>query len=289
VLRTRRVLTGVGFLGPFYLAFFLFFLLPIGYAIYESLFSTRRTGGVFGAPERVFSGLSQYKAVLTNSDFLSGILRVVVYTLIFVPCLAVISVALALLLDATVPRLANAFRTTFFLPYAVPSVIAALMWGSLYTPTTSPLKDLDLNINFLGSRLVLPSIANIGIWASVGFYVILLTTALTAIPHEVFEAARVDGASDWRMAWSIKLPLIRPTVIMSMVLALIWTMQLFTEPTVLHTLSAAISTNFTPNMMAYSALTGDDYSFAAAISVLLALAGFIISFAFLRSVRRMAH
>jgi multiple sugar transport system permease protein len=289
LLRTRWGVTAAQFLGPFCAAFVLFFLLPIGYAIYKSMFSTRRVGGIFGTPVQVFSGLSQYKAVLTSSVFIDGILRVVLYTAIWVPCVAIIATVLALVLDATAPKIAGFFRTMFFLPYAVPSVIAAIMWGSLYTPAVSPMKDFGLDINFLGSGLVLPSIANIGIWASTGFYVILVTTALTSIPHEVFEAARVDGASDWKVAWSIKFPLIRPTIVMSMVLAIIWTLQLFTEPTVLHSLSPAVTTDYTPTMMAYDTLTGGNFSFAAAISVTLAAAGLVISLAFIRIARRVAQ
>jgi multiple sugar transport system permease protein len=287
--RARARLTRVGFLGPFYVAFTLFFLAPIGYAIYQSLFSARRVGGLFGTPTQAFTGLSQYRLVLSDQQFLGGVLRVVIFACIQVPLMAVIAVGLALLLDSTAPRLARFFRTSFFLPYAVSTVVATIMWGSLYTPGTSPLSEFHLHLNALGPTLILPSIVNIGIWEWGGFNVILVTTALTVIPGELFEAARIDGASARSIAWRIKLPLIRPTVIMSMVLTIIGTMQLFTEPQVLSTVSTSITTYFTPNMLAYSALSGDNYSFAAAISVTLAAVGFILSFTFLRIVRRRAY
>ncbi len=287
--RTRELLTRAGFLGPFYIAFALFFIAPIGYAIYESMFSPERIGGLFGEATQAFTGLSQYRTVLTDQQFLSGVLRVVLFAVIQVPLMAIIAVSLALILDSTAPKLAKIFRTSFFLPYAVSTVVATLMWGALYTPGTSPLTEFHLRLNFLGPTLILPSIANVGIWEWGGFNVIIMTTALTAIPVEIFEAARIDGASNLRIALRIKVPLIRPTIIMTMVLSIIGTLQLFTEPQILSVDSNAITTYFTPNMLAYSALTGDNYNFAAAISVTLAAVGFVLSFTFLRLARRGAN
>jgi len=111
--RTRALVTRAGFLGPFYTAFTLFFLLPIGFAIYESLLSQRRIGGVFGRPIEVFSGLSQFGAVLSDSQFWSGIRTVVLYVCVLAPLMATVGVTLALLLDVTAPRLARLFRTSY--------------------------------------------------------------------------------------------------------------------------------------------------------------------------------
>ena len=82
--RTRELLTRAGFLGPFYIAFALFFIAPIGYAIYESMFSPERIGTLREATQ-AFTGLSQYRTVLTDQQFLSGVLRVVLFAVIQVP------------------------------------------------------------------------------------------------------------------------------------------------------------------------------------------------------------
>jgi multiple sugar transport system permease protein len=94
---------------------------------------------------------------------------------------------------------------------------------------------------------------------------------------------------EWGMAWHIKLPLIRPTIVMSMVLTVIGTMQLFTEPQVMAQISDSIPSYYTPNMFAYTQISGDNYSFAAAISVMLALVGLVMSFAFIRITRRSTY
>lgn len=196
------------------------------------------------------------------------------------------ALALALVLGVTRPKAASVLRSLMFLPYAVPTVIAGIMWASLYQPSTSPLAQLGIQIPFLGSELILPSIANIGIWAWAGFNVLIMISALTSISEDVIEAARIDGASELRIALAIKLPLIKPTIVMSTFFTVIGTLQLFSEPVVLRAVSSAISSGFTPNMLALSAAAGNDYSRGAAISVSLAAITFLLSFTVLRIIRR---
>lgn len=284
--RAQPILVRGIFLGPFYVCFVLFFLLPIGYAVYESLFSQRRVGGLFGHAIQAFTGLAQYRSVFSDTEFTGGILRVLIFVAIQVPAMTVVSVGLALLLDVTAPGVARLLRASYFVPYAVSTVVATLMWGSLYTPGISPLTEFHIHWNLLSPGAVIPSIVNVGVWEWGGFNVILMTTALTAIPPEIYEAAQIDGANRWTVAWRIKLPLIRPTVVMAAVLTIIGSLQLFTEPQVMSAFSNSITTYFTPNMLAYSALSSDNYPFAAAISVSLAAVGFVLSFTFLRIVRR---
>ncbi|HVX07027.1 sugar ABC transporter permease [Humibacter sp.] len=283
--RARPLLVRLGFLGPFFVPFLLFFVVPIVYALYESTLKVVRTGGVFGTTSTQFAGFQQYAAVLGDTSFTSGILRVIVFALIQVPLMTVIAVLLALLIAAIPRRAGNVYRALFFLPYAVPGVIASIMWSTLYQPQTSPLNEIGINLPLLGA-LVLPSIANIGIWGWAGFNMILMSTALTSIPEELFEAARIDGASNLRIAMSIKLPLIRPTVIMSAIFSVIGTLQLFTEPTILRAASSVITSTFTPNMLAYNNAVSGNYSYAAAVSVTLAAATFVMSFAVLSIARR---
>jgi multiple sugar transport system permease protein len=285
----RRLLVAFGFLGPFYVPFLLFFVAPILYAVFESTMSMERTGGVMGTVSEQFTGLRQYSQVLTDSDFLHGVERVAIFACVQVPVMTAIAVSLALLLGATAPRLAGFFRTSFFVPYAVPTVIAALMWGSLYQPSISPFGPVVRQFDFLDSGLVFGSIANIGVWGWAGFNVILMTTALAAVPSEIIEAARIDGASDIRIALQVKLPLIQPTIIMSVIFGTIGSLQLFTEPLVLRTVSSVITSGYTPNMLAYSNAVANNYNFAAAISVTLAVVTFALSFGFLRIVRGRAH
>lgn len=277
------------FLGPFYSLFALFFLLPIGYAIVQSLFVVQRTGGVFGTVSTRFGGLTQYGLVISDPVFLEGLGRVALFTVVQVPTMTVLAAAIALLLAATAPRPAAVIRSIVFLPYAVPTVIASIMWASLYQPATSPLDQIGIHVPWLGGQMILISIANIGIWSWTGLNVLIMVSALTSIPLEILEAARLDGASELRIALEVKLPLILPTIAMSGLFTLIGGLQLFSEPVILRSISTAITSGYTPNMLALAAAAVNSYGRAAAISVTLAAITVVLSIVLLRVMRRVGR
>lgn len=277
----------VAFLAPFLSLFILFYLVPIGYAVYQSFFKIERQGA-FGAPRQVFGGLTQYALVFSNGDFWSSIARVLAFFFASVPLQLGLALVFALLLDSPVLKGAKFFRLSFFAPYAVPGVIAALMWGFLYAPSLSPFTALASRVDFLGPKLVLYSIANIVIWVYTGYNMLIIYSALKAIPEELFEAARVDGAGQFRIAWSIKIPIVMPAIILTGVFSIIGTLQLFNEPTVMRTLTGSVSNSYTPNMVVYATSNVPNYNLSAAFSVVLALATCLLSFLFLKITQKQA-
>ncbi|HEY4277642.1 MAG TPA: sugar ABC transporter permease [Conexibacter sp.] len=289
--RRRRVSPALWFVAPFGIAFALFFLVPIGYAVYQSLFKTTSSGLGLTAPTRSFVGLDNYGDALSSSDFRSSIGRVLVFGVIQVPIMIFAATVLALLLESGRTYFTRFFRVSYFLPYGVPGVIASLLWGFLYVPATSPIVDVlghvGVHADFLSSSSILGSIVNIVTWEFAGYNMLILIAALQGIPGDLYEAARVDGAGPWRIAWHIKLPLLRPAIILSTVFTIIGTLQLFAEPLVLKPLTTAINSNYTPNLSAYNqAFSNDNYSLAAAQAVIVALIAFVLSFGFLRIVNR---
>lgn len=276
-----------GFLAPFLVLFTVFYIVPIGYATYQSFFKVQRRGA-FGPPEQVFGGLSQYALVFQNTDFWSSIGRVLLFFVISVPLQLGLALIFALLLDSPLVKGTKFFRLSFFAPYAVPGVIAALMWGFLYAPSLSPFKSLTQRFDFLGPDLVLLSIVNIVNWVFTGYNMLIIYSALKAIPEELFEAARVDGAGQFRIAWSIKIPIVMPALILTGVFSIIGTLQLFNEPTVVRTLTSAVSNSYTPNMVVYATSNVPNYNLAAAFSVVLALATCALSFLFLKVTEKRA-
>ena len=277
----------VGFLAPFVTLFALFYIVPIGYAAYQSFFKIQRKGA-FGAPEQVFGGFTQYALVFQNTEFWASIGRVLTFFVLSVPLQLGIALTFALLLDSPLVKGKKFFRLSFFAPYAVPGVIAALMWGFLYAPSLSPFKALTANVDFLGSDLVLISIVNIVNWVFTGYNMLIIYSALKAIPEEIFEAARVDGAGQFRIAWSIKIPIVMPALILTGVFSIIGTLQLFNEPTVMRTLTGSVSSNYTPNMVVFATSNVPNYNLAAAFSVVLALATCALSFLFLKVTQKRA-
>jgi multiple sugar transport system permease protein len=288
--RRRRSAAPLGFLAPFMVLFALFFAVPIGYAVYQSFIAVRRTGPLgLGGTSEVFAGLDNYTSALSNDAFVDSLLRVLLFAVVQVPVMIVLATTLALLLDSASARGIKFFRTAYFLPYGVPGVIASILWGFLYVPGVSPILDvangLGLHPDLLGRSTVLWSIANIVTWEFAGYNMLVIVAQLKAIPGDLYEAARIDGASGWQVVRHVKLPMLRPAIVLTTVFTIIGTLQLFAEPLILKPVSTSISSTYSPNLSAYNeAFVNNNYNLAAAESVLLALAACVLSFGFLRLV-----
>jgi multiple sugar transport system permease protein len=271
-----------------------FLLVPIGYTVWLSLRAARVTGGGFGRRVEQFVGLDNYRGVLTDSAYLDGVLRMLGYGALVVPVMLGLALLFALLLDTPRVRLASASRIGIFLPYAVPGVIASLLWGFLYLPNVSPIRDVLTSVglpapDFLGPSTVFFSVANIGIWGGVGFNMIVLYTALRGIPGEMYDAARVDGASEVQIALRVKVPLITPALVMTAIFSIIATLQVFSEPATLQPMSDSIPSTWVPLMTIYrDAFVNSDIHTAAAASVVLALGTLALSIGVLTLLQRRA-
>lgn len=274
---------------PFLSLFGLFYLVPVGYAVYQSFLRVEREG-TFGAPREVFGGFAQYARVLGNEAFWVSVGRVLLFGAVQVPVMLGLALLFALLLDSGVLRFPRFFRLAFFAPYAMPGVIAAIIWGGfLYSPSLSPFRWLTEQIDFMSGGVVLWSLANITTWIFTGYNMLILYAALRAVPPELHEAARMDGAGHIRLAWWVKVPLIRPALVLTAVFSIIGTLQLFTEPQVFRTLTTEVTSTYTPNLMVYSISNIPNFQLAAAVSVVLALTAFALSFGFLRVTRQGAQ
>ena len=209
----------------------------------------------------------------------------VLVALLFIPSTVGFALLFALLLDVPRVKLARSSRLAIFLPYAVPGVIASLMWGFMYLPATSPIG--GDHVDFFGATTVFFSVANVAVWGSVGFNMIVIFTALRALPSELYEAARIDGCSELRMALRIKVPLVLPAIAMCTLFTALASLQLFNEPNTLRPLSNAVSSTWVPLMKIYEdAFVNSDVNKAAATSVLFVIAALAVSFVASRTVSR---
>lgn len=286
---TRRGHANAGYLfvAPFLLAFGALFLLPLVYSGYLSLFRERLVGGT------VFAGLDNYVRALGDERLLTGIVNVAQFFLLQVPIMLGLALVAALAIDSGLLRFAKVFRLGIFVPYAVPAVVATLMWGYLYGRDFGPFAQLADAVgvaapDFLSPGAVLGSMANIVTWEFTGYNMIILYAALRTIPTDLYEAAAVDGAGPWRIAWSIKIPAIRPALMLCLIFSVIGSFQLFVEPQLLQRLApSVIDSAYTPNLYAYTlAFTGQEVNYAAAVSFLLGLVIVIASYTVLFVARR---
>ena len=171
-----------------------------------------------------------------------------------------------------------------FLPYAVPAVVATLMWGFIYGTQFGLVGDLN---EFLGTAFaplsntwVLASVGNIVTWEFVGYNMLLFYAALRVIPVDLYEAAELDGAGTFRIIRSIKLPALRPAIVIGTIFSIIGSFQLFNEPNILQSLAPnSITTFFTPNMYAYNlSFSGQQYNYSATIAIIVGLLTAVIAY-----------
>jgi multiple sugar transport system permease protein len=271
------------------IAFALVLVAPVVYAIYLSLFQHRMIGGT------TFVGLGNYAQELSDPVFWDALGRVALYLVVFVPVMIAFSLAAALALDSARLHFARFFRLAIFLPYAVPGVVAALIWGYMYGTHFGLVGNIQ---DFLGialpdpfsANLVLVSIGNIMVWLCVGYNMLVFYSALRVVPAELYEAAEIDGAGTFRVIRAIKLPAIRPALGVAGVFAVIGAFQLFNEPNILKTLAPnSISSHFTPNMYAYSlAFAGQQYNVSATVAILMGLITVVVAYVLQRVATRKA-
>ncbi|MCJ1710314.1 sugar ABC transporter permease [Clavibacter michiganensis subsp. phaseoli] len=272
------------FAAPAVILFVVFMLVPIVYAAWLSLQTYRlEGGGILGTRVQVFAGLDNYVAVLSDPELVAGFGRLAIYGIISVPITLGLALLFALMLDVPAARATRFARTAIFIPYAVPGVVAALLWGFMYLPGTSPFSAVSEALGggvipFLGEPAIYASVANIAVWGGVGFNMIIIYTSLRGVPAEIYEAARIDGAGELAIALRIKIPLVVPALVLTGIFSLIGALQLYGEPTTLKPLTNVISQTWVPLMTIYrNAFLTDDLPGAAALSVVLALGTVVVS------------
>jgi multiple sugar transport system permease protein len=278
----RTAVYGWSFVAPFAVIFIGFLAAPLVFAFWLSLRTRTLAQGV------IFTGFDNYVRAFTDPAFLQGVWFVVKFSAVLIPFQMIVSLAAALVIDALATRLANFSRLMIFIPYAIPVVIGALMWGFLYSPRFGPIADISERIGVVAPYLLSPEwvffgLMNIVTWQWAGYYMIIIYAALRGIDPAVYEAAKIDGANAWQIALRIKVPMISSAMVLILVFALIGTLQFFTEPQVLRSIAqGTINASFTPNMYAFSlAFSYDQINYASAISFALGIIVVIFSYAFM--------
>ncbi|WP_062214861.1 carbohydrate ABC transporter permease [Streptomyces sp. NBRC 109706] len=288
--RSRRSWVGWGFLAPFMIVFVVVFLAPIAYSIYLSLFREQMVGGTS------FVGLENYQRAFEDPKFWEALGRVTLFLLIQVPIMLGIALLVALAIDSGRLYGKSFFRIAIFMPYAVPAVVATLMWGFIYGNRFGLVGNINdafgISLpNPLSPDLVLASIGNIVTWEFVGYNMLIFYAALRVVPHSLYEAAEIDGAGQWRVITAIKLPAIRGALAIATIFSIIGSFQLFNEPSILQNLAPnAITTYFTPNLFTYSlSFSGQQHNYAATVAILMGLLTMVIAYVVqLRGMRKEA-
>jgi multiple sugar transport system permease protein len=277
--RSRSEWKGLAFVAPFLVVFLLVFIAPVAYSVYLSLFREQLIGGT------AFVGFENYLELFGDAQFWEGFGRVTLFLIVQVPVMLVLALVAALAIDSARLHASGFFRIVIFLPYAVPAVVAVLMWGFIYGNNFG----LAANLNdWLGSDLITPfardwilvSIGNIVTWEFVGYNMLIFYSALRTIPTDLYEAAELDGAGPMRVITGIKLPALRGAIVIATIFSIIGSFQLFNEPNILRTLAPnIITTFFTPNMYAYNlSFSGQQYNSSATVAIVMGVITAVIAY-----------
>ena len=275
----RRSWRGWQFVGPFMAMFTLIFLAPIGYSLYLSLFQTKLIGGT------TFVGIDNYRTALSDPQFWSSFGRVALFLAVQVPIMLFIALLVALAIDSGRLYGKAFFRVSVFLPYAVPAVVATLMWSYMYGSEFGLVSDINdafgLSLpNPLSAHLLLASIGNIVTWEFVGYNMLIFYSALKVVPASLYEAAEIDGAGQLRIVWAIKIPALRSALLIATIFSIIGSFQLFNEPAILkHLAPNVITTYYTPNYYAYSlSFSGQQQNYSATVAIVMGVITVVIAY-----------
>lgn len=281
--RRRRLPHGVApyvFLAPYAVLLLSFGLGPVGYAVWTSL---HRYDVELNAD--VFNGLENWRAVLTDDRLLRSTVNVGTYLVVWLPAMLVLVLVIALLAHQRTGRFSTAVRLACYVPGSVAGSAAALMWLFMLTPDYSPFGPLLRAMGFQSSSDTitqdsLPVVLSIIATAvTAGGWIVVLYAALNALPQDILEAARIDGASALQIALRIKLPLVKNYLSLMLISSFAYGTQLFVEPQVLRSaFTGQISETFAVNQLAYHYATREgNFGQSAALSLILMSVGVVVA------------
>jgi multiple sugar transport system permease protein len=267
-----------GMLAPFVILYVLFIIGPTVYGLVISFFDTSLVRSGLSS----FAGLANYREALTNAAFWSSLWHTIWFTILTTPPLIVLGFVFALLAD----RVSHGrwfFRLAFFAPYVMPSAVVALIWIWMYTPGLG-LIEAGLNWigvgapNWLGDPTwAMPSLAITTIWWTLGFNFVLYLAGLQDIPHELYEAASLDGAGPWQQIRSLTIPLLGRTTTLVAVLQVIASLKVFDQ---MYIMTAGGPNFATRSILEYvydEGFTNYRVGYASALSMLFFIVVLVVS------------
>lgn len=286
--RAREVLVGYAYLVPVAVCLGGTVVFPILKAIHMSLYHH-----VLIRPQDYrFIGLGNYARLLQDEVFWLSLWNSALWVGGSVSLQFLGGFAAALLLHQAFPGRA-VLRTAALLPWVIPGVVVALVWEYLYQPNYGAINDLLVRLGWLRERvawlsdpaLALPAVIATNVWRGVPFFAIMLLAGLQAIPDDLYEAARVDGAGVLERFRHVTLPLLKPIIVVATATRIIWTFNYADLIFVMTGGGPAHATQITSTYTLLQAYSDLDFGYAATLSVVLLLIMLAFTVAYLRATR----
>jgi len=262
---------------PSLIFFGIFVLLPIIFIFYFSFYSWDLLNPM------KFVGLKNFVNLFSDKWFWNSIFVSFKYTLLSVPITFMLSLILGVFLQEE-DKFSKIFRAFFYWPYMVPLVAAGTMWKWLLSTDTGMINAILSRLNFNlvswleSSNLALLSAVLVQVWVLTGFMMMLFITGLQNIPHELHEAAIVDGANKFQLFWKITFPLLRNTNILVLILSTAYCFRNFTIVYILTTGGPGYATTVTPLYIYQQAFSSYRIGYASAMTLVFLIIVFIISY-----------
>jgi trehalose/maltose transport system permease protein len=204
---------------------------PLGRTVYQSFTDEQFLGGL--EPVR-FVGLDNYRDLIHDVAFRDSIWVTVKFTAITVFFEFLLGLVIALVVNSNF-RGRGAMRAVMLVPWAIPTVISAQMWKWMYNDIYGPINDAGTRLHVLSHPVAwiaqpntaLWSVAAVDVWKTTPFVALILLSGLQVIPHELYEAGDVDGASKWHQFWRITLPLLRPAILVALIFRTLDALRVF--------------------------------------------------------------
>lgn len=234
----RHTLHGWLFSTPFLVLFGVFMLFPIIATLWMS-FTDFGVRDVRQPLEAQFVGLDNYIKLFDDGTFRTALFNTAYFVVVGVPLTIVLGLLVALLLNNGIDRARTFFRVGFYAPVVTSIVAVAVVWRFVLDPSDGLIAGLATELgtkapDFLGSETwAMPSLILLAVWRNLGTVMVLFIAGLQAIPTEVREAARLDGAGGWQELRRITVPLLRPTMLYATVITTIGYLNVFEEPFVM--------------------------------------------------------
>jgi len=282
--RWSREATGWAFLLPQFVFFVLFLLVPV---IAVFWWSTQK-GGIFSEP--TFVGLDNYLRLPRQVTAVTAISNTFRFAILSIPATLILALGIALLL-ARVRRGASTYRFMVYFPVLVPGVVAGLIWIFLtnvdFGLFNTLLRVVGLPpVTWLGTGTVMPMLAAVDIWRSVGYWAIFFLAAIIGLPQELYQAAELDGAGTWQRFRRLTLPLLRRIILFAIVVSTIYGLQVFDTALILTNGGPGTSTvTIVYRIWTYVFAESATIGFAAAMSVALLALILVLTLVQLRVLR----
>ncbi|GAA2017228.1 sugar ABC transporter permease [Pseudokineococcus marinus] len=267
----RRSVTGWSFILPNFLGFGLLTLVPV-VALFYIAFTSWNAFGT--AP---FVGLDNFRRLVGDGSFHVALLNTLYYSALHIPLTLGLALGLAVLLNTKLRGVAF-FRTAAFFPYITSIVAIAAVWNMLYSPEVGPINQVLTSIGVddppgwtTSAQWSMPAVIVVGVWREMGYYMILFLAGLQTIPRELYEAARVDGASAWQRFRNVTLPGLRPTTFFVVVILTIGSLKVFDLILVLTDGGPGRSTLVLSQYIFQKGFEEYQFGYASAISIVLFL------------------